>query len=101
MPKLTITGSSKHSAEETFKRICTMLDSDKELRKLDPSYKCNFDKAKLSGTAKGSLFSADMKILGQDSGAEVQIAIDLPFHLALVKGLVEKTLKKKISEILV
>lgn len=77
-----------------------MLETDKELRKLDPKYACTFNEASLSGSAKGSQFKADMKIKDLGDGAEVEIVVDLPFHLALAKGMVEKTLKKKIEEAL-
>lgn len=77
-----------------------MLESDKELQKLDPKYKCQFDAASLSGQADGSQFKAKMKISGAGKETQVTIDVDLPFHLALVKGLVQKTLEKKLDQVL-
>lgn len=77
-----------------------MLANDPELRKLDRNYSCSFNAASMSGTATGSQFKADLRVKGLSSESEVEITVDLPFHLALAKGLVQKTLTKKLAEIL-
>jgi hypothetical protein len=41
-----------------------------------------------------------MKVKEHQAGSQVEIIVDLPLHLALVKGMVEKTLKKKLEEAL-
>lgn len=100
MPSVKIEKQSKHNPNDTFKRISELLSNDKDLRKLDPSYKTDFNAQALSGTANGSMFKANMNIKESASGAKVEIVVDLPFHLALVKGMVEKTLSKKLDEAL-
>ena len=99
MPKFTVEKNSNLSTKETFDRVTDLLKNDKELKKLDPAYKCEFDESSLSGTASGKFFKALMDIQASGSeGAVVKITVDLPFTLALAKGLIEKTLKKKLDE---
>ena len=100
MPKVKIQQSTNKSAQDAFGMISGLLEKDTDLRKLDPKYECNFDAASMSGSAKGSQFKADLKVTENSSGADVEIIVDLPFHLALAKGMVEKTLKKKLTEVL-
>ena len=100
MPKVKINTKSNHEKQATFEKISHFLENDSDLRKLDPKYTCQFDASNLSGTAKGQHFKADMTIQEDGNGSEVQIVVDLPFHLALAKGMVEKTLKKKLEHVL-
>jgi hypothetical protein len=52
----------------------------------------------LSGTAKGSKFTANMKVVSQAQGSSlVTIDVDLPLLLTPVKGLVQSTLEKKLK----
>jgi hypothetical protein len=100
MPSLSIQKDSTRSAKETFQRISNLLQSDKDLRKLDAKYSCEFDEANLSGKAEGTHFKAKMQIKPAGDGSKVELTVDLPFHLALVKGMVEKTLSKKLDDVL-
>ncbi len=77
-----------------------MLENDAELKKLDPKYVCDFNPSTLSGSAKGSQFKANMNIASAGEGSKIDIVVELPFHLALVKGLVQKTLEKKLDQAL-
>lgn len=97
MPSVKVSAQTNLPPQECFGRVTQMLEKDAELRKLDPKYSCNFDSGSLSGTAEGSQFKAKMKVLPQGTGSEVEIQVELPFHLALVKGLVQKTLEKKLN----
>lgn len=74
-----------------------MLESDKDLQKLDPGYKCTWAPEKLWGEAKGKQFTAQLKVSEVQGKANIEVQVDLPFHLALVKGVVEKTLTKKLE----
>ena len=100
MPKVKVSKETSLSAQESFIKVAKLLKEDKELHKLDPKYKCEFNESQLTGKATGSQFKADLTIKSVNTGSEVEIVVDLPFHLALVKGVVEKTLKKKIDEAL-
>lgn len=100
MPSVKIEKQSKHNPNDTFKRISDLLSNDKDLKKLDPSFKAEFDSAKLTGSATGSMFKANLNVKEASGGAKVEMVVDLPFHLALVKGMVEKTLAKKLDEVL-
>ena len=100
MPKVTVTRQTSLSAQESFEKITHLLETDKELYKLDPGYKCDFDSGNLSGTATGKQFKAKMQIQSKGSGSEVELNVDLPMTLTLVKGLVKSTLQKKVDAIL-
>ncbi|MCB0410939.1 MAG: hypothetical protein KDD22_00325 [Bdellovibrionales bacterium] len=100
MPTLKINKSTNLSPQDCFSKITDLFENDKELQKLDPGYKCEFDSSSLSGTAKGSQFKASMNITPSGSGSELELTVDLPFHLGLVKGLVQKTLEKKVDALL-
>ena len=102
MPKLTVQKKTDLKPLDAFNRVKAVLNDDKDLRKLDPSYKCAFDEAKMSGSANGKMFKAEMKVSNQSAGSNaqtnVEIVVDLPLALMLVKGVVEKTLQRKLDE---
>ena len=100
MPKVKVESQSKHSADETFKKIRNLLENDKELRKMDSSYTCHFDDKSLSGSAKGSKFEANMKVAGKGTGSSVEIEVTLPLMLTPLKGVVQSTLQKKVESAL-
>lgn len=100
MPSLKIEKQTNLSPDDSFKRISDLLSNDKDLRKLDAKYKADFNAETRSGTAEGSMFKAKMSVNPGAGGSTVQITVDLPFHLALMKGMVEKTLQKKLEEAL-
>lgn len=98
MPKLSVEKQTNLSAQEAFEKVTNLLENDKELKKLDSSYQCDFDSGSLSGTAKGKLFKADMQIQEASGGSKVSISVDLPMTLALAKGMVQKTLQRKLDD---
>lgn len=100
MPSVKIEKQCNLSADDSFKRISEMLSNDTDLRKLDPKYKADFNASTRSGSADGSMFKAKLNVQESSGGSKVEIVVDLPFHLALVKGMVEKTLSKKLEEVL-
>jgi hypothetical protein len=105
MPKFKVEAQSKHSPEDTFQKIKTLLETDKELRSMDNSYICDFNAQKLSGTAKGGKFQADMLVSPKTAGAPtagamVTIEVSLPMLLTPLKGVVQSTLQKKLDYVL-
>lgn len=100
MPSIKIAKQCQHSPADAFKRISELLANDQDLRKLDSSYKAEFNSASLTGTANGSMFKANMRVKEADSGSHVEIVVDLPLAVALFKGTVEKTLSKKLDKAL-
>lgn len=100
MPKFKVETQSKHSPEETYQKIKGLLENDRDLRKMDSSYVCNFNDSGMTGTAKGSKFEAAMKVAGTGSGAKVEIDVSLPLMLTPLKGVVQSTLQKKLEAIL-
>jgi hypothetical protein len=100
MPSIKIEKQTNKSAADSFKCISDLLSNDKDLRKLDAKYKADFDPKNMSGTAEGSMFKAKLNVKESSGGSKVEVVVDLPFHLALAKGMVEKTLQKKLDEAL-
>lgn len=98
MPKLKIQKKSGLNASDAFNKVKSVLADDKDLKKLDPGYSCKFDDSKLTGSASGKLFKAEMNVRGEGGGSAVEIIVDLPIALMLAKGLVEKTLSRKLDE---
>jgi hypothetical protein len=101
MPKFKVENQSKHSIEDTFKRIRHLLENDKDLKRMDATYVCKFDEKSFSGSAKGSKFEANLKIVSMGTTAHVEIEVSLPMLLTPVKGVVQNTLQKKLDAALV
>lgn len=100
MPKVKVESQSSHSPEAAFQKIKSLLENDKDLRKMDSSYKCQFDEKSLTGSAKGGKFEADMRIVAKSGGSHVEIEVNLPLMLTPVKGVVQSTLQKKLDNAL-
>lgn len=98
MPKVVVSKVSALSPDEAFKKVQSLLEKDTDLKKLDPKISYTFDAAKRSGSAKGSLFTAEMSVAEKNGSSHVEIAVDLPFALIMIKGVVAKTLEKKLNE---
>lgn len=101
MPKVTVDHKSNLSAQDAFEKIKTFFESDQDIRRLDPSIKCDFKAAELRGKASGSQFKADIIVSGQGSGSTVSVIVDLPLLLTPFKGKVQETIEKKLSKYLV
>jgi hypothetical protein len=97
MPKFKVEAHSKHAPKETYSKIKGFLSQDKDLRKMDAAYACEFDDAKLSGQATGKQFEAKMKVVAKGDGSHVEIEVSLPLLLTPVKGMVQSTLQKKLD----
>ena len=100
MPKLKIDYKSSLSAEDTFKKVSDLLSSDEQLKGIDQSFTCSFDSASLTGEVSSKLFTANMNVKEANPGSNVELTIDLPMKLALAKGMIEKTLQKKLEKAL-
>ena len=100
MPKVKVSCQSKCKASEAFDRVRDILENDKDLHKLDAKYNCEFDQPNLSGTATGRHFKASMSIQENGDGSNVEIVVELPLALTLAKGVVQKTLQRKLDRAL-
>lgn len=92
--------SSNYSAPETFEKLKTVFEQDADLKKMDSSYTCQFNDNNCTGTAKGSKFSADMKVTDAGSQSELNLNIEIPFMLSPFKGVIKDTLEKKLNKAL-
>jgi len=100
MPKFKVESQSKYSVDDTFQRIRTLMENDKDLHKMDAGYVCKFDEKNYSGSAKGSKFEANLKVTGQAPNVRAEIEVSLPILLTPVKGVVQSTLQKKLDSAL-
>ena len=53
-----------------------------------------------TGTATGSMFKARMQVAEDQAGSKVELVVDLPMALTLMKGMIEKKLRAKVDEVL-
>ena len=100
MPKINFNKSPSHAAPATFDKLKNLFETDADLKKLDSDYTCNFNDSDLSGTAKGSKFSADMKVKSEGDSSALDLTIEIPFMLSPFKGMIKETLEKKLNKAL-
>lgn len=100
MPKINLDHTSPLSKTEAFEKLKTLFEQDPDLKRMDSSYVCKFDQANCSGSAKGSKFSASMKIKDSGSASQVSLDIEIPFLLSPFKGMIQETLQKKLKKAL-
>lgn len=100
MPKLKFEVQTQLAPKETFGKIKEFFANDRDLRKLDSNYQCQFDETRLSGTAKGSKFDAAVAVHPEVSGSRVNIEINIPLMLMPFKGMVEKTVQDKLTKLI-
>lgn len=100
MPKIKLENQSRLPVQDTYDRIKKVLETDGDLRRLDGKFACKFDDKTHSGKATGQFFSAELKVVEVAGGSHVQILVDLPLMMTPFKGVVEKTLQKKIESTL-
>ena len=100
MPKVTIDHSSNLPAADAFSKIKTFFENDADIRRFDPSLKCDFPESSMSGRATGSQFKAYISVKNQGPGSVVQVVVDLPLMLTPFKGKVQETIQKKLSKYL-
>jgi hypothetical protein len=92
--------TSELSAQDAFRTVHAFLSDDKDLRKLDPHYRCQFDEGALTVIAKGKQFEAKLKVVDAET-TRVILEVSLPWPLTPIKGLVEKSLRNKLASALV
>ena len=100
MPKVKVESKSGLAQAEAYSRVKSLLENDTDLQKMDSSCKFTFNDGAQTGSAKGSKFSAEMKVAAVGSGSNVTIEVDLPLMLTPVKGVVQSTLEKKLQKAL-
>ena len=101
MPKVTVDHKSQLGAKDAYEKIKSFFETDADIRRLDPSMKCEFEPSKMTGKAKGSQFKADIAVKADGSGSVVSVVVDLPLLLTPFKGKVQETIQKKLSKYLV
>ncbi|MEQ1876415.1 MAG: polyhydroxyalkanoic acid system family protein [Bdellovibrionia bacterium] len=100
MPKITIDRKTALDPKAAFGKIKEFFSTDRDLRKLDSNYQCQFDETGLSGSAKGQKFQAEMSVRAEAGGSRIQVEITLPMLLTPLKGMVEKTVNEKLNALI-
>jgi hypothetical protein len=100
MPKVTIDHKTNLSASDAFTKIKTFFETDQDIRRLDPSIKCEFAESKMTGTANGSQFKANIAVSSAGDGSNVNVVVDLPLLLTPFKGKIQETIQKKLGKYL-
>lgn len=101
MPKVTVDHKSQLEAKDAYEKIKSFFENDADIRRLDPSMKCEFSTTEMKGKAKGSQFKADIAVSSDGGGSVVSVIVDLPLLLTPFKGKVQETIQKKLSKYLV
>jgi hypothetical protein len=100
MPKINIATSTKLTPQDAFGKIKEFFAHDRDLRKFDSNYQCQFDDSRLTGRAKGTKFDAEVSVHADPGGSKIDIAINIPLMLSPFKGFVEKTIQDKIRALI-
>lgn len=100
MPKITVDKKTALEPKEAFEKIKEFFNNDRDLRKLDSNYQCQFNESALSGSAKGQKFQAEMSVASEGGGSRIKVEINLPLMLTPFKGYVEKTVQEKLSALI-
>jgi hypothetical protein len=100
MPKISFEHTSQLAPQDAFEKIKNFFESETELKKYDATLKCQFNESQRSGQAKGSQFSADMKVQDKGAGCVVTLNIDLPFLLSPFKGKIQESVQRKLKKYL-
>ena len=100
MPKISVQHQSSLPAAEALDKIKNFFETDKDLQRIDPGLKCDFNPSNMKGQVHGKQFKADVTVSTQSPGCSVSVIIDLPLILTPFKGKVEETVKRKLSKYL-
>lgn len=100
MPKVKVQSTSQLSAQESYDRLKGILDNNTDITTHDPSFTCDFDDSKLAGTATGNMFKATFDVVHSGAFSTVNINLDLPMKLALVKPIIQKKLQAALDKAL-
>ena len=100
MAKIQINRTSPQSTQNAFTKIKSLFENDPDLKRIDSNYKCQFDDAACTGTAKGKMFDAQLRVSANGTGSSVDLTVTLPLMVSPLKGTIEKTLSAKLEKAL-
>ncbi len=99
MPKVKIQKETSLSPEKLLETVQELLSTDKEIKALEPNLKLTPASGTLGGKVEGSRVQGSFDICKADSGSSIDIELSLPLMLSPFKGLVQKKIEDKLSEI--
>lgn len=100
MPQISLSLDSKHSQEQTFLWIKKKLSAAKDIEKNIGSFSTKSDTKKCTLELNGKKIKVLVKVKKKLTKSLVCVEVDLPFKLALLKGIIKQKLEKKISDLL-
>lgn len=100
MPKLDVNVNSKYAAKETFEKVKSLFGDSSTIKKFDPDLSAQFNDSAMTAVAKGSKFSADLKVSPQGDSSQISITVELPFLLGAFKGQIKSTIEQKLNSLL-
>lgn len=100
MPKVKIQKETTLSPEKLLDTVQELLSSDKEIKALEPNLKLIPNQGDgLGGKVEGSRVNGSFEICKAPKGSSIDIELSLPLMLSPFKGLVQKKIEDKLSEI--
>lgn len=99
MATISIQRTTDLPAREVYEKVRIILSEDKSLRKLDPTYTVDFDATALTGSVRGKLFAAGLKV-ASSTNTRVALEVNLAKQVMVFKGLVEKSLEQRLDALL-
>lgn len=100
MPKINIQSNSNDSADSTYSKVKDFLENLDDIKSYDPSLTLSFDDSNKTGKAQGKLFSAELQVKEQAPGCVVDLQVELPMKMGLMKGMIQKQLQSKLDKAL-
>ncbi len=100
MRNITVEITTKYHPEEVFDKVSSLLQSDRDLKRLDPDFSYDFCREKLAGSISSRHFKASMDIVAQGDGSRVIVTVKLPLRLALLRGPIQSKLEEKLNKLL-
>ncbi len=100
MPKVTIDHKTDLNASDAFTKIKKFFETDMDIRRFDPSVQCQFVDSKMTGTANGSQFKAQIAVSSAGTGSNISVVVDLPLLLTPFKNKVQEMIQSKLGKYL-
>ena len=101
MPSVNIVRKTSYNAEDSFQIVAEVLSTDPDLKKLDPKFKFELDPETRTGEAEGTLFKAKVRVADHgNDGSTIELSVEFPITMMAFKGMIERSLQKKIDEAL-
>lgn len=100
MAKINIEYSSQLSADETYNKIRSLIEDNKDLKSIDKNYSYEFNDSNRSASANGKGFEASLEVKDSGESSIINFNIKVGLMLAPFKGVIEEKLKSRLEKVL-